>query len=104
MRQGVKWTVMDREIALQSVKDIQPTGKHWLEDVLGQHLRDNQQVFIMVFTPGAEPTETARARARAGLEQTWSRVEKHLQEHGISEADFDEAVDEAAREVRRRQP
>ena len=96
---------MEREpVALQCVKDMQPAGRGWLEHVLGQHLRDNQQVLIMVFTPGVEPTEAARARARAGLEQTWSRVEKHMQEHGISEAEFDEAVDEAAREVRRRQP
>src|SRR5438067_11337253 len=96
---------MEREpIAVQSVKDIQATGKRWLEEVLGHHLGDNQQVFIMVFTPGAEPTEAARAQARAGLEQTWERVEKHMQQHGISEAEFDDAVDEAMKQVRRREP
>src|SRR5947199_2387513 len=90
-------------ITVESVKDIQATGKRWLEDVLGHHLRDNQQVFIMVFTPGAEPTEAARAQARAGLEQIGARVDEHMQEHGITEAEFDDAVDDAMKHVRRRE-
>ena len=48
----------------QSVKDIQASGRHWLEDVLGQHLQENQQVFIMVLSPGREPDEEARRQAR----------------------------------------
>jgi hypothetical protein len=91
-------------IAVQSVKDIQDTGKRWLEGVLGQPLRDSQQVFIMAFTPGVIPTEAARRDARAGLEQTWARVEKHLNEQGIKAEEYDAAVDEAMRHVRRREP
>src|SRR5207249_3964395 len=55
---------MEHELlTIQNVKDLQDGGKRWLENVLGQHLRENQQVFIMVFTPGVEPDEAARRGA-----------------------------------------
>jgi hypothetical protein len=47
-------------LTIQSVKDLQDSGKRWLENVLGQHLKENQQVFIMVFTPGVEPDEASQ--------------------------------------------
>jgi hypothetical protein len=92
---------MEREaIAVQSVKDLQASGKRWLEDVLGRHLEENQRVFIMVFTPGVIPSDAARREALAGLEATWADVEKHRKEHGIDDKDFDSAVDEAMRHLR----
>jgi hypothetical protein len=96
---------MEREhIAVQNVKDLQTSGKHWLEDVLGQRLRDNQQVFIMVFTPGVVPSDAARREAIPGLQQTWDQVERHQREHGITGEEFDAAVDEAVQDIRRREP
>ena len=91
-------------IAVKNVKDLQETGKHWLEGVLGQHLQENQQVFIMLFTPGVEPDEATRRKAIEGLQETWSQVDQHVRDHGISDAEFDAAVDEAMEHVRRREP
>ena len=91
-------------VSIQSVKDIQDSGKRWLEELLGQRLRENQQVFIMVFTPGIPPTEAARQEARAGLEQTWAKVERHMQDQGVTGEEFDAAVDEAVDQIRRREP
>lgn len=92
---------MEREpVAVQSVKDIQASGKRWLEDVLGRQLESNQQVFIMVFTPGVVPSDERRREALAGLERTWEQVEKHMKAHGITADEFDTAVDEAMEHVR----
>jgi hypothetical protein len=94
---------MDRTpVSIQSVKDIQDSGKRWLEDLLGQRLREDQQVFIMVLSPGSEPDEEARRCARAGLEATFRKTEAYAQEHGIADAEIDAAIEEAMADVRRR--
>jgi hypothetical protein len=94
---------MDRTpVSIQSVKDIQDSGKRWLEELLGQRLREDQQVFIMVLSPGSEPDEEARRRARAGLESVFRKTEAYAQEHGITDAEIDAAIQEAMADVRRR--
>lgn len=89
-------------IAVERVGDLQAGGKRWLEDVLGQQLRENQQVFIMVLSPGTEPDETARRQARAGLEATFQKTEAYAREHGIDDGEIDTAIGEAMRHVRSR--
>ena len=91
-------------LAIQNVKDLQDNGKRWLENVLGQHLKENQQVFIMVFTPGVEPDEALRRQALASVKQTMTHVESNLAEPGVTGEEFDAAVDEAMEDVRRREP
>jgi hypothetical protein len=94
---------MERDpIAVQSVKDLQDSGKRWLESVLGHHLRDNQQVFIMVLSPGSEPDEDARRRARAGLEATFAKTEAYALAHGVTDAEIDAAIGEAMEGARPR--
>ena len=96
-------TGMEKEpLTIQSVKNLQDSGKRWLENVLGQHLKENQQVFIMVFTPGVEPDEASRRQALATVKQTMAQVESNLAEEGVAGEDFDAAVGEAMEDVRRR--
>jgi hypothetical protein len=38
------------------------------------------------------------------MEQIQAQVQRHMQEHGITEEQFDAAVDEAMEHVRRREP
>lgn len=90
-------------IAVKNVKDIQATGKNWLEGVLGQHLEENQQVFIMLFTPGVEPDEVTRRAALDRMEKSWAKVGEHMEEHGITPEEFDAGVDEAMEQTRRRE-
>jgi hypothetical protein len=90
-------------LTVQKVKDIQDSGKRWLEDMLGRHLKENQQVFIMVFTPGVEPDESTRRQALASVESTMGQVEKNLAHQGVTDEEFDAAVDEAMEDVRRRE-
>jgi hypothetical protein len=96
---------MEHELlTVQNVKDLQDNGKRWLENVLGRHLGEDQQVFIMVFTPGVEPDAATRQHACANVKQVMTQVEKSLADQGIAAEAFDAAVDEAMEGVRRRDP
>lgn len=88
-------------ITLRNVKDIQNTGKHWLEGVLGQDLLDNQQVFIMVLTPDIVPDDEARKRAAEGIQQVLADVDAQTAANDVTQQEIDEAVDEAVQHVRR---
>lgn len=96
---------MENELlTVQNVKDLQDSGKRWLEGVLGHNLKESQQVFIMVFTPGVQPDEATRRQALAGVERTMAEVGKNLTDQGVTDEEFESAVDEAMEDVRRREP
>ncbi len=93
--------VMELEpTTIQSVKDIQTSRRRWLEKVLGQHLNENQQVIIMVMTPGRIPDEETRRQARAALQDTFRKTEAYALAHGITDADIDTAIQDAMDHVR----
>lgn len=95
---------MENELVpVQNVKDLQDSGKQWLETVLGHDLKENQQVYIMVFTPGIEPDAAAKRQGLGALQQVWNRVDGNLQGNAVTGAEFDAAVDEAMEHVRRRE-
>lgn len=87
-------------IAVESVRDLEASGKRLLEGILGQQLRENQQVFIMVLSPGSEPDAAARQAGRAGLEATFRKTEAYAQQHGVSDEEIDAAIGEAMAHVR----
>ena len=87
-------------ITVENVRNLQASGKHLLEGLLGRPLQADQQVFIMVLSPGSEPNEEARRQARAGLEATFQKTAAYAAEHGISDDEIDAAIDEAARQAR----
>jgi hypothetical protein len=87
-------------VAVESVRNLQASGKRLLEDILGQQLQENQQVFIMVLSPGTEPNEAARDQARAGLEATFRQTEAYARAHDINEDEIDSAIQEAMQHVR----
>jgi hypothetical protein len=90
-------------VTVENVRNLQENRKRVLEDILGQKLKENQQVFIMAFTPGTVPTEKDRQEALAGLKETWEKVDRHMKKHGVTGEEFDAAVDEAVKQVRHRQ-
>jgi hypothetical protein len=73
-----------------------------LEDIPGQQLQEDQQVFIMVLSPGTEPDDDALRQARAGLEATFQKTAAYAQEHGIADEEIDAAIEEAMDQVRPR--
>ncbi len=88
---------------MRNVKDLQDGGKRWLENALGQHLHESQQVFIMVFTPGIQPDDASRRQALASVQQITAQVGKNLADQGVTDEQFDAAVDNAMDDVRRRE-
>jgi hypothetical protein len=87
-------------ITVESVRNLPVNSKHCLEDMLGQTLQENQQVFIMVLSPGSEPDEAARRQARAGLETTFAKTAAYAGEHDITDTEIEAALQEATRQVR----
>jgi hypothetical protein len=83
-------------ITVESVRNLQASGKHLLEDLLGRQLLEDQQVFIMVLSPGSDPDEEARQAASASLEAVFPKTTAHAAEHGASDDEIDAAVREAA--------
>jgi hypothetical protein len=89
-------------ISVCSVNDMPKAEKRSIESLVGRQLEDSQQVFIMAFTPGIIPSDKARSEAMSGLSKTWDRVDRHIQAHGVTEEEFDAAMDEAVESVRHR--
>lgn len=89
-------------ISVRNVNDIRADDKRSLEDLLGQQLEANQQVFIMVLTPGVQPNELTREAAAMRIEKTLARVDANVSAENHSQAEIDAAVEEAMDHVRRR--
>jgi hypothetical protein len=84
------------QVTLQNVHDIQADKRLWLEGLLGQQIGDNQQVLIMVVTPGTvADEETHRAVVeRAAIE----RIERTPAD------ELDAAVERQLRSIATRSP
>jgi hypothetical protein len=87
-------------ITVENVRNLQAPGKRLLEDMLGQPLQEDQQVFIMVLSPGTEPDEAARRQARMGLEAIFEKTATYAAAHGISDEEIEGAIEEARQQVR----
>ena len=88
------------ESVLRHVRDIQTADKRCLENTLGESLRDDQRVFIMVFTPNALPDEQRRRDAIADAAAVAQQAERNAAALGVSSAEADSAVDEAMQQSR----
>ena len=82
------------------VADLSDEQRRVLESVIGQPLANDQVVHWEVTTLARRPTAADKARALAGLEATFAEVRRHLDEKGVSQAEWDAAVDEAVQHVR----
>jgi len=84
------------------VNAILADEKRALEGMLGTVLESEQQVFILAYTPGAVPTDEAKANAGRGIEQILSANQAFAKEHGVTSSEADDAIAEAMRQTRRR--
>ncbi len=88
------------ESLVHNVKDMPPERRRSFEAALGETLRDNQRVYVVVVTPGVEPSDQQRAAALADLRELGERGTKHRESLGVSVDEADQAVDEAMENVR----
>ena len=86
------------------VSDLTGDERRSVEHLLGQPLQENQQVYILAFTPGVVPDEKTCQRALTSMRQAFAAAERHAQAHGIDDSEFDAAVDEALEHVRYGRP
>jgi hypothetical protein len=89
-------------IAIESVKNLQASRKRLLEDVVGQPLQENQEVLIMVFSPGKLPDDVVRGKVRAELKATFEKTQAHAIEYAITDEEIEAALHEAMDTVRPR--
>jgi hypothetical protein len=83
-----------------NVADLSDEQRRVLESVIGQPLANDQVVYWSIATPVRTPSAADRARAIAGLEATFAKVRRNLDEKGVSQAEWEAAVDEAVQHVR----
>lgn len=86
----------------RNVNDMPAAERKAIEALLGRKLDPTQQVFIMAYTPNAAPSKAVREAARAGLEQTFAKIDEHAKAQGITPEEADAALDEANEQVRPR--
>jgi len=87
----------------RNVTEIPEASRRSLEDLLGQQLRADQRVFIMVLDSPSVPDEEQRGSAAAGLRKIIAAAQSHADRAGVSDEELDASVDEAMAHVRRRQ-
>ncbi len=83
-----------------SVSELAGNDRRSVEHLLGQSLQEDQQVYILAFTPGIVPDENTRLRALASMRQTFAQTDQHAQPHGPTDSAIDEAVDQALDAIR----
>ena len=87
---------------VRNVRDIPPDDKHSLEHILGEPLRDDQRVCIMVIAPDTAPNEQTRRAALERLHQLLDQAERRAEALGITPEEADAAVEDAMQHVRGR--
>lgn len=83
-----------------SVNEMAGDDRRSVEHLLGKPLEEDQQVYILAFKPGVVPDEATRRRALARMQQTFAKAEQHAQQQGVTDAEIDDAVDEATDRIR----
>ncbi len=92
------------ESIIRNVKDLAADERRVYETVLRRELEDSQQVFVMVVSEPADPTSGQRARAWQALQELSKKAEQHMQQAGVSGAQWEAAVDDACEQVRYGKP
>lgn len=83
-----------------NVADLSDEQRRVLESVIGQTLTSDQVVHWAITKAPRQPTAADKARALAGLEAIFTKIDRNLDEKGVSQAEWEAAVDEAVEHVR----
>lgn len=83
-----------------NVADLSDDQRRVLESVIGQPLHRDQVLHWAISTAGPQTAAEKRTAARDRLQDTFAKVRRHLDEKGVSQAEWDAAVDDAVQHVR----
>jgi hypothetical protein len=92
---------MDASIT-RNVTELLESDRRSLEHLLGAPLNTTQMVHIVAYTPDQEPDSATRARAAGEIERILDRGAANARSQGVTEAEIDNAVDEAMQAIRQR--
>ncbi len=85
-------------VLIHKVSELRPQTRAALEAELGRALLDDEKVSIMAFMPHEAPAREARQAAGRCLQEHLTRIDEKTK--GVSEAEMEDALDEALRSVR----
>jgi len=87
-------------VSVDNVDALDDERRRRLEAVVGAPLEQDQQVFIMVYTPNKVPSEEARRKAVGNMRRLFDKADAHADRLGLSDDQIDAAVDAAIDHVR----
>jgi hypothetical protein len=87
---------------IRNVADLPEKDRESIEHLVGQSLANNQEVFVMVYTPGTRPAELTRAQACDSLMKNIDELRADMLRRGVTAVEIDAAIEEAMAEVRKR--
>ena len=87
-------------IASQKASEIERPARQWLQRLLGRSIGEDEQVTIFVATPHTAPAIGDRQTAFRSMNEVLDKSARNMQ--GISDAEFDETVDESLQQIRKR--
>lgn len=90
------------ESAICNVRDIETNQRRWIEAIVGQPLREDQQVMIHVIDVGIEPDKSVRTAALAEASELARQGRANAASRGVSEEELDAAIEQARRHIRSR--
>ncbi len=88
------------ESLIHNVKDLPPEKRRGFEAALGETLRDDQCLLVVVVSPGVEPGDEQRAAALADMRKLGVQGEKHRETLPVSVEDANQILEEAMESVR----
>jgi hypothetical protein len=91
-----------QNVAVRKMKDLDENARHWVQNVFGQQLREDDQITLLVFPPHPAPPPSVRQEAAMRLEKLMDTAAAKAKD--IPSDEFEAAVDEAMDHVRRREP
>jgi hypothetical protein len=89
---------------VRNVDTLDEPQRQAFESVVGSPLAPDQRVLIMVYTPSATPDEETRRKARKNLDRIYQKADAYAAQHGVTQQEYDAAVDEAIDLVRGQRP
>lgn len=88
-------------ITVQKARDLQADARRWLEGLFGRSLHEDEEVAVFALPPHSAQPESARADAAARLGRVLDKAAENMRD--LTDAEFEQAVDEATEQVRRRE-
>jgi hypothetical protein len=94
------WYNADMDKLLHNVGDLPSHERSAVEAIIGQSLRDDQQLYIVALDAAVEPSVAVRRKAWNELEAIIAEAQQNVRDSGVSPEEIERTIDEACDEVR----